>query len=404
MYSHLHNAHLTYCSNIHPGESWHQTFANLKIYTTQVRDRLHNIPFGIGLRLSHEASIELAQPELQSEFQGWLRDENMYVFTINGFPYGGFHGQVVKDKVHHPDWTTSERLQYSIRLFDILKNLLPAGMDGGVSTSPISYRFWHPDDLALNEVKKRATEQLMALVLHLDRIYQKSGQVLHLDIEPEPDGVLETTEEFIDFYQQFLLETGCKILQNKMECSRQDAETKIRRHIQLCYDVCHFAVGFEDSDQAIESIISAQIKIGRLQISAALSSGVMGSLSDLANVAQELAEFDEPTYLHQAVIKNHRGQLSRFRDLKPALEQWHRFESSELRTHFHVPVFTEKYGTLISTQPDIIQVLNSWKERNFTNHLEVETYTWNVLPADMQTGIVNSIVRELEWVQSHLQV
>ena len=200
MYSDLHNAHLTYCSNIHPGESWEQTFSNLKRYTTQVRDRLNNNPFGIGLRLSNEASIDLSRPVNLSVFRSWLEKENMYVFTINGFPYGGFHGQVVKDQVHQPDWTTPERLAYSIRLFNILKNLLPPGMDGGVSTSPISYRFWHQGEQALNLVKIKASQALIELVLHLDQIYQNEGQVLHLDIEPEPDGVLETSDEFIDFY------------------------------------------------------------------------------------------------------------------------------------------------------------------------------------------------------------
>ena len=404
MYSHLHNGHLTYCSNIHPGESWKQTFDNLKRYTTQVRDRLHDGPFGIGLRLSHKASLDLAKHSCQLIFRTWLQEENMYVFTINGFPYGGFHGQVVKDKVHNPDWTTPERLAYSIRLFDILKNLLPKNMDGGVSTSPLSYRFWYKDAAALNQVKEKAAENLVKLVLHLDQIYQDSGQVLHLDIEPEPDGVLETSDEFIDFYREYLLGFGCKYVQRKVGCTAIEAEIRIRRHIHLCYDVCHFAVGFEDSRQTLQKIKEEQIDIGRIQISAALSSGLITTPNSRTKASKELWQFDEPTYLHQAVIRNNADKLSRYRDLKPALEHWEAFESSELRTHFHVPVFTKKFGTLISTQPDIIDVLDVWKERNFTNHLEVETYTWNVLPSEMQTGIVESIARELEWVQSQLQV
>ena len=135
--------HLSYCSNIHPGESWEATFRNLKIYIPEVRSRLkHQGPFGIGLRLSHEASLVLERPEKLEEFQTWLLQANAYVFTLNGFPYGDFHRHIVKEKVHFPDWTTLERKDYTTRLFRILVQLLPPGMEGGISTSPISYRHW----------------------------------------------------------------------------------------------------------------------------------------------------------------------------------------------------------------------------------------------------------------------
>jgi hypothetical protein len=402
MRSSIHKAHLTYCSNIHAGETWPQTLANLQNYTTKVRDNLTEELFGIGLRLSDEASIQLSNPKHLQIFKSWLKQENMYVFTINGFPYGGFHGQKVKELVHKPDWTTPERLDYTIRLFDILKELLPAGMDGGVSTSPLSYRFWHKDEMALKAVKIKATEQLMQLVSHLDAIYQTTGQTLHLDIEPEPDGVLETTEEFINFYQNYLVEIGVPLLAQLLGCTGEEAEEKIRRHLQLCYDVCHFAVGFENPAEALERIEKAQIKIGRIQISAALSSGLIKSDEARSIAIRELSKFDEPTYLHQAVVRNSQGILSRYPDLKPALDVWKGEEPTELRTHYHVPVFTEHYGTLISTQQDIIDVLDIWKKTNFTNHLEVETYTWDVLPQDMRSDIVSLITRELSWVQTLL--
>lgn len=393
----LHNAHLTYCSNIHPGESWEQTFHNLKSYTTKVRDRLQPDSFGIGLRLSDKASRELIEPDQLASFQDWLEQENMYVFTINGFPFGGFHKQVVKDQVHHPDWTTSERLAYTIRLFDILKVLLPEGLDGGVSTSPLSYRFWHQDQATLDRVKEVACHQLIELVVHLDQIRKDTGKSLHLDIEPEPDGILETTVEFVDFYENYLLAKGVPVLVDRIGCSDLGAEEIIRLHIQLCYDVCHFAVGFEKSSEALGRIEEAKIKIGRIQISAALSSGEVGSEESKATGINELSQFDEPIYLHQAVIRADDGNLKRYPDLKPALDDWKNLRS-ELRTHFHVPVFTGQYGALISTRQDIIDVLDIWREKNFTNHLEVETYTWDVLPNDMRTDIVQSIVRELEWV------
>ena len=146
------SGHLTYCTNIHSGENWPDHFAALQKYFPPVKEKLSpGKPMGIGLRLSNEAGIELIKKENLFGFKKWLTDQNAYVFTMNGFPYGGFHHIVVKDQVHAPDWTTNERVDYTMRLFHILTALVPPGMDGGVSTSPLSYRYWFktPEQLAL---------------------------------------------------------------------------------------------------------------------------------------------------------------------------------------------------------------------------------------------------------------
>lgn len=398
----IHRCHLTYCSNIHPGESWQATFSNLDLHTRKVREEMGTSRFGIGLRVAHLASLDLMKPENLSDFQQWLSDSGMYVFTINGFPYGGFHHQVVKDKVHYPDWSTPERTQYTVRLFRILSQLLPEDMDGGVSTSPISYRFWHNGD-ASGVVKQTACENMMQVVIELNKIFRQTGKVLHLDIEPEPDGVLETSEEFVRFFEDYLLGQGIAYLTSTAGLDRVEAEEAIRRHLQLCYDVCHFAVGFEKADDVLNRMEKAGIGIGRIQISAAMSSGPADRMGMKSRIMEELKQFDEPVYLHQAVVRQSDGALKRYKDLQPALSGWSDFPDSELRTHFHVPVFTADYGTLLSTQKDIVDVLSLWKRRNFTNHLEVETYTWDVLPGDMRSGIVESIVRELNWVLHTLE-
>jgi hypothetical protein len=395
-----HQAHLSYCSNIHAGESWTATLANLKEYTIKVRDGLKTESFGIGLRLSNEASIELLQGNNLSEFKEWLQSENMYVFTINGFPYGSFHNQAVKEEVHRPDWSTPERLAYTIRLFNILAELLPNGMDGGVSTSPISYRFWHKNELELQEVKNIAIGQLSQLMVHLAEIKSKTGKSLHLDMEPEPDGILENSDEFVSFFKNDLLPIATIQIGRALGINSDKAEAIIREHFQLCYDVCHFAVGFEEPADALAKVQSEHIKIGRIQISAALSSGILGSTEERILIKEQLKRFDEPTYLHQAVAKRTSGELTKFKDLGPGLEEIQNPEFTEIRTHFHVPIFTEQYGNLISTQKDIVDTLKIWVVENFTNHLEVETYTWDVLPKNMQTDIVNCVVRELDWVKT----
>lgn len=396
-----HGAHLTYCSNIHPGESWSETFNNLKTHTTKVRKELTNESFGIGLRLSNTASIELLERDNLDQFKSWLENEDLYVFTINGFPYGQFHKERVKDQVHAPDWTTPDRLEYTKRLFSILSVLLPEGLDGGVSTSPISYKWWHKDPNDLELAKAKACDQLAELIVYLIGLKQKTGKTLHLDMEPEPDGILETTSEFVDFFNDYLLHQGIKKINASLGCDDTQAEDYVREHFQLCYDVCHFAVGFEKPEEAINRILQAKIKIGRIQISAALASPNLGN-ADLDEVSDQLSVFDEPIYLHQAVTKQTNGKLKRFSDLGEAIQSLRYPPDQEIRTHFHVPIFTEEYGVLRSTQSDIVETLKIWSNRNFTNHLEVETYTWDVLPEDMRTDIVSSIARELSWVQRTL--
>ncbi len=395
-----HQGLLTYCSNIHPGENWAETFENLKAYTTRVKEQLNVSRFGIGLRLSNQASLELIKEENLREFKSWLETNRMFVFTINGFPYGQFHFDVVKDKVHAPDWTNPDRLAYTKRLFQILAEILPEGMDGGVSTSPLSYRFWHENDEALTVAKFRSLGHLCELIAFLAEVRKNTGKNLHLDMEPEPDGILETSQEFVDYFEEYVLKQGISQVQNLLNCEVVEAEEAIKTHFQLCYDVCHFAVGYENPAEAILNIQEAGIKIGRIQISAALGSPTMTALNR-KEISTQLQTFDEPVYLHQAVVRTQDGQLKRFKDLGEALESLSD-EDQEIRTHFHVPIFTETYDQLVSTQKDIIETLKVWKKKNFTNHLEVETYTWDVLPPNMRTDLVGSICRELNWVSETL--
>ena len=133
--------HLTYCSNIHPGETWSDHFLKLKENIPFIKKKVSPVePFGIGLRLANSASLELRKQENLELFRSWLAENDCYVFTMNGFPYGGFHNTVVKDQVHAPDWLSADRVAYTIRLAQILTSLLPEGVDGGISTSPLSIK------------------------------------------------------------------------------------------------------------------------------------------------------------------------------------------------------------------------------------------------------------------------
>ncbi|MEB2783242.1 metabolite traffic protein EboE [Algoriphagus persicinus] len=392
--------HLSYCSNIHPGESWEATFENLKKYIPEIKDRLHvDKPFGIGLRISHEASLLLENPVQLAEFKSWLEANHAYVFTLNGFPYGDFHRTTVKDQVHFPDWTATDRRDYTIRSFRILAQLLPEGLDGGISTSPISYRHWFKSKAALDAGMVTATQHLLEVVSELVKIKKQTGKSLHLDIEPEPDGILENSDEMIRLFSEWLLPLGKPWLAQKFNISEELAEEYLKEHIQVCYDVCHFAIVYEKPADTFAKFQKAGIKIGKIQISAALKVLIPAEPEARDLVKVKLLPFEESTYLHQVVARLKNGTLKSYPDLPQALKVLRNTNEDEWRIHFHVPVFLDNYGALASTQDQISIVLNEiLKNPSLTNHLEVETYTWEVLPEDTRLSLGESISRELEWV------
>lgn len=393
------NYHLTYCTNIHPGESWEEVEKNLKTYIPKISHALAPAqPFGIGLRLSHKASQELLLGDHLPVFKTWLKENDYYIFTLNGFPYGSFHRQVIKDDVHRPDWTTTDRVDYTKRLFEILAQLLPPDMDGGISTSPISYKFWYNSEKEIEEALRQGAMHLAIIAKQLFSIRRSMGITLHLDIEPEPDGLLENTQEMIDFFDRWLIPAGIKFLQKELNIRASEAEECIRTHIRLCYDVCHFAVEYEDPKEVFTKLQSAGIRIGKIQISAALKAE-LPPVNDRNHIAESFRSFVESTYLHQVMEKDEQGHLHHYNDLPAALENINKPEATEWRTHFHVPVFLKNYGLLSSTQEDILKVLSLLKKEHVTRHLEVETYTWEVLPEDIQLNLADSIIRELQWVR-----
>lgn len=308
--------HLSYCSNIHAGETWDAIFRNLKIYIPEVKNRLgYKGKFGIGLRLSHEAAVVLERPEPLQEFRDWLKQTNSYVFTLNCFPYGGFHRTKVKEQVHAPDWTTEARLTYTLRCFRILAQLLPEGVDGGISTSPLSYRHWFVSDLEKNEAFEQATSNLISVVLELVKLQQETGKFLHLDIEPEPDGLLENSEELIRYFKEWLIPRGKTSLAKQLGITAKEAEKLIKAHLQVCYDVCHFAIGYEKPKEAFKKLKQAGIGIGKIQLSAALKLLIPESPFERFSIGKRLGEFADTTYLHQVVARTKEEGLTSYPDL-----------------------------------------------------------------------------------------
>lgn len=391
--------HLSYCTNIHPGETLPEVRTALANYVPIVKAQVApNQPFGVGLRLSQRAVEQLLQPGELASLRGWLDDHGLYVFTLNGFPYGAFHGARVKERVYEPDWRSPARVAYTEQLAAALAGLVPDGVAGSISTVPGAWRASLANTGDLSEIASQVLTSVAALI----RVSEQRGRKLTLAIEPEPGCVLETIEEAVAFFQRHLFdERATRRVADLAGLSAARAAASVREHVGLCLDACHAAVEFEEPAQLMAALRAAGVGVNKLQISSGLRVPRVGSEALAA-----LAEFAEDTYLHQTVERRD-GKLTRFCDLPEALASarepgWSDFPA-EWRVHFHVPVFLERYGVLESTQGFLRELLALHRAQPISDHLEVETYTWDVLPAELRSErVTTAISRELQFVLREL--
>ena len=380
-----HGIHLGYCTNIHRGETWDETFAGLDQYTLRVRSRVcpSDEPYGIGLRLSADAAAELAADRGKLDaFRRWLDVNGCYVFTINGFPYGKFHNTRVKEQVYAPDWTSSKRLEYTNLLFDLLCEIAPAGMSGSVSTLPGSFKEFITDDAAQGAA---ICANLRACSDHLDRLREKTGRDLHLGLEPEPLGWFETTPETVSFFDR--LTDGLD----------GDARSRVMRNLGVNYDTCHLAIEYEEPAEAIGRLRDAGIRVSKIHLSSALK------LTPAVATRDRLRAFEDEVYLHQVVVRNGAEVAHRFRDLPDALdwaEKSGEAVGDEWRVHFHVPIHAQPETAFFADTRDhvsgVLDLLGA--DSGWCDQFEMETYTWEVLPAEMRsTDVVEQLVKEYAW-------
>jgi hypothetical protein len=382
-----HGLHLAYCTNINRGETWRETFDALKIHTLAVREKTcPREPFAIGLRLSNQAARGLYDPKKLLKFQRWLEKNNCYVFTINGFPYGQFHGARVKEQVYAPDWTSPERLAYTNLLFDLLAKLLPAGTEGSVSTVPGSFKKF----IRSREQEKAIRENLWRCVEHISRVSKKSERKLHLGLEPEPLCLLENSAEIVSFFGQLRAE--------------HKNDPRLDEFLGVNYDCCHFAVEFEEPQNAIAALQNAGIKISKIHLSSALKTKATKEARDA------MKQFADDVYLHQVVARDADGKLKFFRDLPDALalpnskSKIQRSKLPEWRIHFHVPLHAPAASPFENTNDHLLGVLDLLAENpKLCSHLEMETYTWEVLPPELKSrSVVKQLVAEYDWTLARL--
>lgn len=381
--------HLTYCTNVHPAESWAETWAALAGPVAEVKQRFcPDRTMGVGLRLSARACRELEVEGALTDLEPRLADLGLYVFTLNGFPYGAFHQTRVKEAVYLPDWRDPDRVGYTLSLARILAALVPEGAMGSISTVPGCFARGHEE----RGGPARMAENLIGVVAALARLERESGRFITLALEPEPCCFLETTDQAIAFFEAHLYaKSGVTALASQIGVSAGPAEAALRRHLGICLDTCHAAVEFERPLKALRRLIGAGIPVPKIQLSAALR------LTPEPGALTELSAFADEVYLHQVVAKKPDGRLQRYLDLPEALAD-PRPPGDEWRVHFHVPVFERAFGVLGSTEDALSDLLSEAGPEELSPHLEVETYTFGVLPERYRSlSLSECIQRELGW-------
>jgi hypothetical protein len=389
--------HLTYSTLVHPADNWDQLWDSVQTYLPKVKARVSpDKPFGVCIRLAAPTAAALvAQPHERAKLKRFLDDHDMYVYTANAFPYGAFKGAVVKEQVYEPDWRTEERTQYTMQVADILAELGTNAVPPSIQTAPLGFK----PNVTGPDVVASYTEHVLRVVAHLVKTEQKTGRLVTLALEPEPHCFLETTDETIAYFTQHLY-TGksAERLAKLSGLPISEAHVALRRHIGIVFDIGHQSVGFEDIPVSLQKLVDAGIPIFKLQEVAAMH------IPQVTQAAVDaLQQFAKTVYLSQTVQKRD-GKITKFLNLEDAFAAWKTDPGPrEWRTHFHVPVFLEDLGAFRTTRFALEDALKFHKARPLSRQLEIETYTWDVLPAHLKTGdIVEYVCREIEWVKGRL--
>jgi hypothetical protein len=389
--------HLTYSTLVHPGDTWEELWQSLQAHLPRVKERVcPDAPFGVSLRLSAAAARTLAtDPARRAELRAFLRANDLYVYTVNAFPYGPFKGRVVKEQVYEPDWRSEARTAYTIDVADVLADIAPASVEPSIQTPPLGFK----PNITTAEDVRGFTEHLLQVVAHLVDLRRRTGRTVTLAIEPEPYCFLETTPEVIAFFHDELHSgTAALELARLADIPVSEAHAALHVHVGIVFDVCHQALEYEDVTSSLQNLVAAGIPILKLQEAAAIR---VPEVDD--ERVEALRRFCDTIYLTQT-LELRDGELKRYLNLEDAIAAWEADPGPrEWRVHFHVPVFLEDLGPFRSTRQAIAEALAMHRETPLSGHLEIETYTWDVLPDELRSDdIVDYVAREIEWVRDQL--
>jgi len=390
--------HLTYSTLVHPADNWEQLYNSLTTYLPKVKARIAgNKAFGVCIRLSASSAETLVNsPAERAKLKKFLDDNDMYIYTANAFVYGHFKGDKVKEQVYEPDWRTEERSSYVMKVADILADVCPAGIAPSIQTSPLGFkpRVTGPD------VVNSYTDHVLRVVAHLIALEDKTGRTVQLALEPEPYCFLETTDETIAYFRDHLY-SGAAVekLAKLAHVPIAEANAALRRHLGIVYDICHQAVEFENITESLQKLVDAGVPVFKLQEAAALH------IPQVTQAAVDtLKKYAKTIYLTQTLEKQN-GKINKYLNVDDAIAAFEKSPGGERewRTHIHVPVFIDDLGQFRTTRFAIEDALRFHKQKPLSRHLEVETYTWDMLPESAKSNdIVDYICRELEWVKGQL--
>ena len=389
--------HLTYSTLVHPGDTWDEMDASLRRYGPIVKQAISpDEPFAVSLRLSGQSAELLAgDSEERHRLRAFLDEESLYLLTVNAFPHGPFKGRQVKELVYEPDWASEVRVDYTLAVAEVVADLVPIEVQPSIQTAPLAFRpnVTGPDYIAT------FTRNVLRVVAGLVDVERRTGRTVKLALEPEPWCFLATTPETVAYFGQYLYSAAAaRTLARLTGLSLAQAHGALRRHLGVVFDICHQAVEFEDIASSIWLYADAGIPIFKLQAAAALWVPEVN-----AEVVDELEQYTDTIYLTQT-SQMREGELSQFLHLDEAITAWRADPSPcEWRTHFHVPVFLDDLGPFRTTRFAIEDALKLHEAEPVSDHVEIETYTWDVLPGHLKDAdIATYVTRELQWVHDSL--
>lgn len=365
--------YLGYCTNVHPAEDVDAVLDQLATYAEPLRSRLGTDTLGVGLWLSHTVAKALNDdPAAQRRFRAELRARGLEVVTLNGFPYGGFHAPVVKHRVYTPDWSDPARLDYTLTLARLLTMLLPEDVsEGSISTLPLGWRAdWCPDRA------EAARYHLDALAHGLAKIAAATGRRIRVGFEPEPGCVLGRTSDLAEHL-----------------------DGVDPAWLGVCLDACHLAVEFEDPATAVAHVRAAGLDVVKLQASCALEAPAT------PEALAALRSYVEPKFLHQTRMVRS-GTVHGTDDLAEAFHRLHK--DRPWRTHFHLPAHAQPPAPLRGTLDQLTDTFDALLGGPvaLTQQVEIEVYTWSVLPGmrSRESGddLVSGLAEELRWTRDRL--
>jgi len=381
---------LAYCMNLHPADTLDGVLAAMARITLPLRDRIaprsaSGLPFGVGVYLPAALALELADDaRARRRLADFFRRERLDPFTYNAFPSGGFQRPGLKAGVFAPTWKEPERRAFTEAVARVACALPATAGEGHVSISTHTGAFgaWIEGEADLDA----CADGMLACARTLAALEAETGRRVVLSLEPEPRASAGDTAELARFLERL-----------RARAAAAGEESAVARHLGTCLDTCHAAVELEPADEALARATAAGAPLGKLQFSSALR---LPRPDDDELGRERLLALHEPVYLHQ--VTGRRGdERPRATDLDELARRYAAGEPAwrgcdEWRCHFHVPVDlggpldAERMGGLATTRADADRVLAlaladpaRWGPVDEL-HVEIETYTWAILPGPVR--------------------